>query len=631
MTELRNGTAAPRESEARYRTLAEVNPDGIVVMDEASVIVSANPAMERIFGYPPEELIGRSLYLLIPERFHEAHRIGVERYLETGRRNIPWTGVELPGLTRSGREISVEIAFGEYVHDGRPRFAGFIHDISLRKRDEARRSAEHAVTRALADSRALRDAAPRILRAIGESLGWDLGTFWQVDHEADVLRCVELWHRDGVIVEQFEEATRELLLVPSEGLPGRVWASGRAAWIRDVEADGNFPRAQIAAAEGLHAGFGFPVTVGDQISGVIEFFTHEVEEPDESLLRTVEAIGSEIGQFVERKRAEGARDRALLEADEARRRAEKQAVELELQTEELQAQAAQLEETQADLEISYEELQQANRELEARTEEAERARRLADEASQAKSAFLANMSHELRTPINAIIGYDDLLEMGLAGPLNDEQKAYAQRIKRSSEHLLGLITDVLDLAKVESGQIQVRRERVLLRDSIEGALDLVSPQAAERGVQLSNEAAAAGDITCWGDGDRVRQILVNLLSNAVKFTGSGGEIRIAGAVTERADPDALLLGDGPWVRTDVEDTGIGIPAERLQQIFDPFYQVDGGYTRESGGTGLGLSIARQLARLMSGDLTVRSRPGEGSCFTLWLPWAWERNGEVESP
>ena len=124
MTHPRNSEGAPRESEARYRTLAEVNPDGIVVMDEASVIVSANPAMKRIFGYSPEELIGRSLYLLIPERFHEAHRIGVKGYLATGRRNIPWTGVELPGLTRSGREISLEISFGEYVHDGRPRFRG---------------------------------------------------------------------------------------------------------------------------------------------------------------------------------------------------------------------------------------------------------------------------------------------------------------------------------------------------------------------------------------------------------------------------------------------------------------------------------------------------------------------------
>jgi PAS domain S-box-containing protein len=606
-----------RESEARYRTLTEVNPDGIVVMDDTGIIVSVNPAMERIFGYADGELAGEPLSILVPERFRDAHNKGMQRYLATGRRNIPWSGLELPGLTRSGREIAIEIAFGEYVHEGRHVFAGFIHDISRRKREEARRLTEHAVTRVLAGATGVDAAAPGILRTMGEMLRWDLGVLWRV--EAGVLCFVAGWRGPAVDGERFEAASRAAVLRPGEGLPGRVWERGEAVWIQELADDPNFPRARLAAEAGLRTGFAFPITGAGRTLGVIEFFARDAEIPDESMLRTMEAMGSEIGQFIVRKEAEAARDRALADAVEAQARAEEQAVELETQTGALQTQAAELQETQAELEIAVSELQQANAELTARTAEAEQATADAEEANRAKSQFLANMSHELRTPINAVMGYTDLLEMGIAGPLTDAQRAHLDRIKASSQHLLSLVNEILDLAKVESGQLRVVRERSTLAVALDGALGLVLPQASRAGVAVRNEVDPDTDAAYWGDPERVQQILANLLTNAIKFTPRGGGVRVSCGVTDRPDPGVQARGSGSWLRVQVEDSGIGIAPEHQEEIFQPFFQVDGGYTRESGGTGLGLSISRRLARLMGGDVTLQSRTGQGSCFTLWLP------------
>ncbi|MBV9774736.1 MAG: hypothetical protein JO040_12340 [Gemmatimonadetes bacterium] len=220
----------------------------------------------------------------------------------------------------------------------------------------------------------------------------------------------------------------------------------------------------------------------------------------------------------------------------------------------------------------------------------------------------------------------------MSGPLTDQQRAQLGRVRASSEHLLGLVNEILDLAKVESGRIRVRSDRLPVRGAVLAALALVGPQAASREIRIRDGSDCQPGLAYCGDEDRVRQVLVNLLSNAVKFTPPGGEVQVACSVTERADPEAHLASGGEWLRVDVRDTGIGIPRERLASVFEPFVQVESGYTRESGGTGLGLTISRQLARLMGGDLTARSRSGEGSCFTLWLPLAPEEHpGREQEP
>ena len=233
------------------------------------------------------------------------------------------------------------------------------------------------------------------------------------------------------------------------------------------------------------------------------------------------------------------------------------------------------------------------------------ARHQAEQANHAKSEFLAMMSHELRTPLNAIGGYAQLLEMGVRGPVTPEQREDLERIERSQRHLLGLINDVLNFAKLEAGRVQFVIDRVPMHDILLGVEALVLPQLRAKGLRYA--ADDWGDIAVHADEEKTRQVLINLLSNAIKFTPAGGEVRLVCAV------------DDEWVHITVSDSGVGIPADRLDAIFEPFVQVDRGLTSRQEGTGLGLAISRDLARHMGGDLTAISTAGAGSSFTLTLP------------
>jgi PAS domain S-box-containing protein len=251
-----------------------------------------------------------------------------------------------------------------------------------------------------------------------------------------------------------------------------------------------------------------------------------------------------------------------------------------------------------------------NRERAARSE--------AEAASHAKSQFLALMSHELRTPLNAVIGYAELLDLGIGGPLSDGQRRQVARIRLSGQHLLGLVNEVLDLARVEAGRLTLHQGIGDSRRVIDGALTLVLPIAQGHEIALTSTAPSDCDMTFEGDEDRVRQILVNLLNNAIKFTPAGGRVHVECGVADRAPSEAKLIGSGPWTFFQVTDTGRGIPREKLGAIFDPFVQVEKGHTRSKDGSGLGLTISRRLARLMNGDLIVASEPGKGATFSLWL-------------
>jgi len=215
------------------------------------------------------------------------------------------------------------------------------------------------------------------------------------------------------------------------------------------------------------------------------------------------------------------------------------------------------------------------------------------------------MSHELRTPLNAIIGYAQLLDVGIHGAVNDDQHGDLSRIQRSSQHLLGLITDILNYAKLESGRIQYEIESTPIGEALKTVEELVAPLAAAKRIACDIRADCP-DVRVCADPEKLRQILINLLSNAIKYTDDGGRVTVRCS----ADDEHVLI--------DVTDTGVGIPADRLDAIFEPFVQVERAYAGHRQGTGLGLSISRDLARGMDGELTVRSELGKGSTFTIRL-------------
>ena len=276
-----------------------------------------------------------------------------------------------------------------------------------------------------------------------------------------------------------------------------------------------------------------------------------------------------------------------------------------------------------ELERLYAAEQAARAEAQAARAQADEARAVAEVANRAKSDFLASMSHELRTPLNAVGGYVQLLEMGIHGPVTDAQREALGRVRLAQAHLLALITDVLNFAKLEAGKVEYDMRDADLAEVLADVGQLVEPQLEAKGHTYTAPApgalaGAAGRV--WADRDKLRQVLLNLLSNAVKFTPAGGRIAVR-VVGPHGTELSAHGGEGAegLVRLVVEDTGVGIPADRLDAIFDPFVQVTQGRTRPHEGTGLGLAISRDLARGMGGDLTAESTPGAGSTFTLTLP------------
>ncbi|MBA2685139.1 MAG: PAS domain-containing protein [Gemmatimonadaceae bacterium] len=253
----------------------------------------------------------------------------------------------------------------------------------------------------------------------------------------------------------------------------------------------------------------------------------------------------------------------------------------------------------------------SNTDIEANKRAARELERLhleALEASRAKSDFLTAMSHELRTPLNAIGGYAQLLEMGLRGPITEEQRVDLRRIDRSQKHLLGLINDVLNFAKLGAGKMEYAIARVPMREMIESVKDIVGSQLEAKGLRFDTDGCAE-ELVVRADADRLRQIIINLVGNAIKFTAKDGEIVIA---CEREDAHVSIA---------VRDSGVGIAPEKLESIFEAFVQVDRKFSTNSEGVGLGLTISQEFARGMGGDLRVESEVGVGSTFIITLPAA----------
>src|SRR5215813_452080 len=245
------------------RVIAETASDAIITIDDRSTILFANRATEEVFGYSRDELIGQSLMMLMPDYLHSLHRDAVANYLANGHRHILWNAVEMPGLHKDGRHLSLEISFGEFTENGQHFFTGIVRDSTDRKRLETRLTVQYQAARILAEAESLASAAPKLLRAICESLGWNLGQMWVVDRDVDLLRWIASYS-DSDEPSEFENASRAHHFVRGAGFPGHIWAKGTSEWMTDYAQD-SFSRSELAAKSDLQSALGFPIKLGDEV------------------------------------------------------------------------------------------------------------------------------------------------------------------------------------------------------------------------------------------------------------------------------------------------------------------------------------------------------------------------------
>jgi PAS domain S-box-containing protein len=306
----------------RARIIAETASDAIITIDQNSQILFINRAAETIFGYSLPEMLGQQLTMLMPEALRHLHRAGLKRYVDSGQRHISWSAYELPGLHKDGREITLELSFGEFIRNGERFFTGIARDITKRKRDELRLILQSSVTQILAESSSLTEASVKLLETICRHLGCQVGEFWIVPAAGKQLNFVASWHLPSANVSLFISTARRIRFLPGVGIPGKIWLSKSPLWLDHIPNDERYPRRQAAKLSGLNAALGFPIIASNQIVGVIDFLSDNITKPDSELMEMMTSIGSQIGQFIERNNAQEEVQRILGREHEARVRAE---------------------------------------------------------------------------------------------------------------------------------------------------------------------------------------------------------------------------------------------------------------------------------------------------------------------
>jgi PAS domain S-box-containing protein len=657
-----------RRSEASLLDAQRLSRTGSWTHDFSSGTVTVSPETARIWGIQTEDNAAVSDFFFA--RMHPEDRLSVEQaYKEAHVKKADFESefrIVLPdGTIKNVHSVGHPIVSesGDIVE-----FVGAAIDISERKQAEQRLIVQHTVTQMLATAATLEEVTPKILQTVCELLFWDVGALWSVDREVGVLRCVRIWHKESVQVSEFEETSRNTTFMPGIGLPGRVWFSREPMYIPDVVRDANFPRAPIAAREVLHAAFGFPILLGGEVLGVMEFFSYEIRQPDQDLLDMMATIGSQIGQFIERKRAEEALQRSQFYLSEAQRLAHTGSWAWSPATGDIRYwseecfrvlgfdPAGSPPRFETFFERIHPDDQASSR---GRFEKAIREK--ADFEMEYRIVHPSGETRDIHVVGHPTIGPSgDLMEF-VGTVIDITERKRAEEAFRTAQMELAHVTRVATLGELTAsiahevnqplGALvnnagaclgwldaenleEARNSVALMMDDAQRASEIITrvralvkkapPQKdwldinqtigevlalGQSEVQRNHialETQLSDDVpVVFADRIQLQQVMLNLMMNAIE------------AMAQVTGPRELLISsgaDGPkGVVVVVRDSGLGLDSKSLERLFEPFY------TTKPQGMGMGLAICRSIIEAHHGRLWATTNEDRGATFHFTLP------------
>lgn len=678
-----------QDDEEKVRAIVASAGEGIVTFNECSNIETFNETAEDMFLYQMNEIIGKpfqSLFVLSDQKACDTFLL---THRPQGATRMAGVVKEFQGQRKDGTVFPLTVTLTEAPIWGHRLFTVLVRDITEQKMAERRLAAQYAVAKVLAECSTIQEATPEILQAVCESLGWQLGILWQVDPEADVLRCIEVWRASPERFSRFVSLTQGMVFSKGVGLPGRTWEVGKPVWIPDAVQDSNFPRGPMAAEEGLHAAFAFPIQLGPAVHGVMEFFNREIQEPDQALLHQLLSVGSQIGQFMQRKISE----MAFREGE---------------------AQTRLILDTALDAVVTFTETGhilswnlQAERMFGWSRQAILGQTLVATIISQTYwEGYLKGLQRYIDTGVSEILnqrmeliglhrdGHEFPLEMAMtavrskgqfvfSGFIRDltERRQTEEALRKSAEQLrqaqkmdaigtlaggiahdfnniLSAIIGYTELAMAKIGvnhEVVPRLQEVLkagyrakklvhqiltfsrqdessekvlyLQPIVEEALNLLRASLPST-VSLEVDLQRSTS-PVLADATQIHQVVMNLGTNAEHaMREKGGTLRVTLHQVQVKEGDVLVrqgLPVGSYIRLTFSDSGKGIAPNIQKRIFDPFFT-----TKAVGeGTGMGLSVIHGVITAHGGIIQVESREDKGTTFVMYLPCtALEPNSEL---
>jgi len=546
ITERKQIENALRDSEQRFRSTLETVRLVALGLDNSGNVTFANEALCALTGWSRTELIGENWL----EKCGAPDAAGHASLEELATGEFPTT-VEYDIVCRDGsrRTIAWDNTILRSPSGEVQGTASLGADVTERRIEDATMKLLQSITHSISAAPDLDAALEQTVSSLCSATGWAYGELWLPTDDLATLTLATVNAAPGVDASALTAAGAALSYSPGQGLPGRAWESGKIEWLDDLGESQSLAtvRRQAAAGAGFKTAVAIPVFSGAEIVAVLCFFMDRPVHTDDRHTRMVSVVANQAGSLIDRRRSQRRYEAAL-----------------------------------------------------------ESARDAAESASRAKSEFLSRMSHELRTPLNSVIGFANVMRKNRGGRLMAEDLDFLDRIAANGRHLLSLVNNVLDIAKVEAGRITVTKGLVVVDALIKDVVSQLQGQPRAAGVEFRADVPE-GMAPLETDGELLRQVLINLAGNSLKFTQTGSVV-----------VSAEVNGDGSPSRLLVTDTGIGIPADRLGAIFDPFEQADETTHKKYGGTGLGLAISKSICDELGFQLTVESTVGKGSVFSVRL-------------